>query len=64
MVLEGKTYAKRPKCGNCTECKGHPVPISRVVHDYTRLARPEKGGLRGKLTEEDLEKVLATYVKG
>jgi hypothetical protein len=30
----------------------------------TRLARPKKGGLRGKLTEEDLEKVLATYVKG
>jgi hypothetical protein len=30
----------------------------------TRLAHPEKGGLRGKLTEEELEKVLATYVKG
>ena len=30
----------------------------------TRLARPDKGGLRGKLTEEELEKVLATYVKG
>ena len=30
----------------------------------TRLARPEKGGLRGKLNEEELEKVLATYVKG
>jgi hypothetical protein len=31
VVLEGKAYATRPKCGNCTECKGHPVPISRVV---------------------------------
>ncbi len=30
----------------------------------TRLARPDIGGLRGKLTEEELEKVLATYVKG
>ena len=30
----------------------------------TRLARPDKGRLRGKLTEEELEKVLATYVKG
>ena len=30
----------------------------------TRLARPEKGGLRGTLTEEELEKVLSTYVKG
>ena len=30
----------------------------------TRLTRPEKGGLRGKLTEEELEKVLETYVKG
>jgi hypothetical protein len=30
----------------------------------TRLARPDKGGLRGKLTEEELEKVLATCVKG
>ena len=100
MVLEGKAYAKRPQCGNCTECKRHPVPISKVVngvglitsfcqtcwdwsdfHKYrsvplpmdfmtkwgifkTRLAHPEKGGLRGTLTEEELEKVLATYVKG
>jgi hypothetical protein len=30
----------------------------------TRLARPDKGGVRGRLTEEELEKVLATYVKG
>jgi hypothetical protein len=30
----------------------------------TRLARPDKGGLRGKLTGEELEKVLATYIKG
>jgi hypothetical protein len=30
----------------------------------TRLSHPEKGGLRGSLTEEELEKVLATYVKG
>jgi hypothetical protein len=29
----------------------------------TRLARLDKGGLRGKLTEEELEKVLATYVR-
>ena len=100
VVLEGKAYAKRPKCGNCTDCKGHPVPIATVANgtgsissfcqscwdwsdfhkhrpapppmDFmtdrgifkTRLARPDKGGLRGKLTEEELEKVLATYVKG
>jgi hypothetical protein len=31
VVLEGKTYRKRPQCRNCTECKGHPVPISKVV---------------------------------
>jgi hypothetical protein len=30
----------------------------------TRLTRPDKGGLRGKLTEEEMEKVFATYVKG
>ena len=100
MVLEGKAYAKSPRCGNSTECKGQPVPISKVVdgvgtinsfcqncwdwsdfHKHrptplpmdfltkwgvfnTRLARPEKGGLRGTLTEEELEKVLSTYVKG
>jgi hypothetical protein len=100
VVLEGKAYAKRPKCGNCTDCKGHPVPIPKVVNgigsmssfckscwdwsdfhkhrpappsmDFmtergifkTRLARPDKGRLRGKLTEEELEKVLATHVKG
>ena len=100
VVLEGKAYAKRPKCGNCTDCKGHPVPIATVANgagsissfcqscwdwsdfhkhrpapppmDFmtdrgifkTRLARPDKGRLRGKLTEEELEKVLATYVKG
>ena len=100
MVLEGNAYAKRPRCGNSTECKGHPVPISKVVDgvgtiksfcqtcwdwsdfhkdhptpipmDFltkwvvfnTRLARPEKGGLRGTLTEEELEKVFSTYVKG
>jgi hypothetical protein len=29
-----------------------------------RRARPDKGRLRGKLTEEELEKLLATYVKG
>jgi hypothetical protein len=33
VVLEGKAYTKRPKCGNCTECIEHPVPISRVVDD-------------------------------
>ena len=84
VVLEGKAYDKRPKCGNCAECKGHPVPISKVgdvmgsissfcqsfwdwsdFHKHrsaplsmdfmtkrgifnTRLARPDKGGLRGK----------------
>ena len=100
MILEGKAYAKRPQCGNCTDCKGHPVPISTTVkgmgsirsfcqscwawsdfHEHrpaplsmdfmtewgifkTRLARPDKGGLRGKLTKEELDKVLATYVKG
>jgi hypothetical protein len=32
VVLEGKAYAKRPKCGNSTECKGHPVSISKVVN--------------------------------
>ncbi len=30
----------------------------------TRRTHPEKGGLRGTLTEEELEKVLSTYVKG
>ena len=96
----GRQYTKRPRCGNSTEWKGHPVSISKVVdgvgtiksfcqtcwdwsdfHKHcstplpmdfltkwgvfnTRLARPEKGGLRGTLTEEELEKVLSTYVKG
>ena len=32
VVLEGKAYAKRPKCGNCTDCKGHPVPIATVAN--------------------------------
>ena len=30
----------------------------------TRWTRPEKGHLRGKITEEELDKVIATYVKG
>ena len=30
----------------------------------TRLARPDKGRLRGKLTDEEFEKLLSTYVKG
>jgi hypothetical protein len=30
----------------------------------TRLVRPDKGCLRGELTEEELEKVLSLYVKG
>ena len=30
----------------------------------TRLVRPDKGRLGGKLTEEKLEKLLSTYVKG
>jgi len=100
MVLEGKAYAKRPQCGNCVACKGHPVPIARRVGNTAlvssfcqscwdwsdfrkhrseplpmefmtrwgifddRRARPDKGRLRGKLTEEELEKLLATYVKG
>jgi hypothetical protein len=99
VVLEGTAYAKRPKCGNCTDCKGHPVPIYKVANDMgsissfcqscwdwsdfykyrsaplsmdfmttrgifkTRLARPDKGRLRCDLTEEEEEKVLATYVK-
>ncbi len=29
----------------------------------TRLARPDKGRLRGKLTDEEFEKLLSTYVK-
>ena len=99
-VLEGKAFAKRPKCGNDDECCGHPVPIARMVEgkrvidsfcqtcwtwsDFrknksvplpmtflekwgvfnTRLARPDKGRLRGKLTDEEFEKLLSTYVKG
>ena len=30
----------------------------------TRLTRPDKGRLRGKLTDEEFEKFLSTYVKG
>ena len=99
MILEGKAYAKRPQCGNCTDCKGHPVPISTTVkgmgsirsfcqscwawsdfHEHrpaplsmdimtewgifkTRLARPDKGGLRGKLTKEELDKVLVRHTR-
>ncbi len=33
------------------------------VH-ITRLTRPDKGRLRGKLTDEEFEKLLSTYVKG
>jgi hypothetical protein len=40
VVLEGKAYAKRPKCGNCTDCKGHPVPISKVVNGIGSISSP------------------------
>ncbi len=40
---------------NNVGCHGHPVPIVRSV---------EQGRLRGKLIEEEFEKVLSTYVKG
>jgi hypothetical protein len=30
----------------------------------TRLTRPDKGRLRAKLTDEEFEKLLSTYVKG
>ncbi len=101
-LLEGRIVWGEGLAGDehAAECKGHPVPISKVVdgmgsissfcqpcwdwsdfHKHrswslpmdfmtkrgifnTRLARPDKAGLRGKLTEEELEKVLATYVKG
>ena len=53
MVLVGKTYVKRPRCGNSNECKGRPVSILTEWGVFnTRLAHPEKGGLRGTLTEE------------
>ena len=96
-VLEGKAFAKRPKCGNDDECCGHPVPIARMVEgkrvidsfcqtcwtwsDFrknksvplpmtflekwgvfnTRLARPDKGRLRGKLTDEEFENGTPNY---
>ena len=31
VVLERKSYEKRSRRRNYTECKGHPVPISEVV---------------------------------
>ena len=40
------------------------MPIARSVENRARFDRPEKGRLRGKFTEEELEKVPSTYVKG
>ena len=96
VVLEGKAFAKRPKCGNDDGCCGHPVPVTRMTEgkrsidsfcqtcwtwsDFrkkksvplpmtfmekwgvfeTRLARPDKGRLRGELTEEELENLIRT----